>query len=502
MSDAQCVNEGFRTYMNPHQTSSESYRTMDDPTNNAPADGTNTVMKVENGYMLTRRLEIFFDAMWGIFATIAGVKLAFIEPEEVCAVVPEYNGVFNCKNHPTRTTKTFEELLGEKSLYVLKYLGAFFWIVYLLWEMHNVMFYQVDTAKIQSTMFCHTWLAIFSALIPAFFNFGSPVGCLIVLTLCLVFLLIQTILMRGRSPSHNYRHIDPLVIIIGIFIFSVTSSCLICFILPENYKWVGYWMWYALILLVNILTMICQGIAGGNVNAARERERRRAAINRIFTYKKERVEAFTDGVIAIASTFIALELKVDDNADAGSWFVKHLDKILCMILTMFMLLNLWLIHHQIFSYLPEIIPSKLVLLNSLFCFSTTLIPLTTSFAFYFNEYKTAVALPCFVGLFASSMLAIIDWVGFRGQPRGIYMNSEMRWLFPGTSIGGIIIAYTFENSGIHMLLYEYIIFVYFHKSAEKLTEKCSRATQFITWFCVVVLFFVGLGYSNSHHKSR
>ena len=160
------------------------------------------------------------------------------------------------------------------------------------------------------------------------------------------------------------------------------------------------------------------------MNAARERERRRAAINRNFTYKKERVEAFTDGVIAIASTFIALELKVDDNADAGSWFVKHLDKILCMILTMFMLLNLWLIHHQIFSYLPEIIPSKLVLLNSLFCFSTTLIPLTTSFAFYFNEYKTAVALPCFVGLFASSLLAIIDWVGFRGQPT----NGD-RWLF-------------------------------------------------------------------------
>ena len=169
---------------------------------------------------------------------------------------------------------------------------------------------------------------------------------------------------------------------------------------------------------------------------------------------------------------------------------------------MFMLLNLWLIHHQIFSYLPEIIPSKLVLLNSLFCFSTTLIPLTTSFAFYFNEYKTAVALPCFVGLFASSLLAIIDWVGFRGQPRGIYINSEMRWLFPVTSIGGIMIAYTFENSGIHLLLYEYIIFVYFHKSAEKLTEKCSRATQFITWFCAIVLFFVGLGYSNSHHKSR
>ena len=115
---------------------------MDDPTNNAPADGTNIVMKVENGYMLTRRLEIFFDAMWGIFATIAGVKLAFIEPEEVCAVVPEYNGVFNCKNHPTRTTKTFEELLGEKSLYVLKYLGAFFWIVYLLWE--NLKLYRVS----------------------------------------------------------------------------------------------------------------------------------------------------------------------------------------------------------------------------------------------------------------------------------------------------------------------------------------------------------------------
>ena len=45
-------------------------------------------------------------------------------------------------------------------------------------------------------------------------------------------------------------------------------------------------------------------------------------------YKKERVEAFTDGVFAIAATFIALELKAENETNAAKWLKEHSDKII------------------------------------------------------------------------------------------------------------------------------------------------------------------------------
>ena len=70
-------------------------------------------------------------------------------------------------------------------------------------------------------------------------------------------------------------------------------------------------------------------------------------------YKKGRVEAFTDGVVAIAATFIALELKVEPNVQAENWLNENVDKITCMVLTVFILFALLMIHHTMFGYFNE-----------------------------------------------------------------------------------------------------------------------------------------------------
>ena len=49
-------------------------------------DNDNTRTNREKGEMTTGRLKLFMDAVYGIFATMAGVQLAFLDQGEVCEV--------------------------------------------------------------------------------------------------------------------------------------------------------------------------------------------------------------------------------------------------------------------------------------------------------------------------------------------------------------------------------------------------------------------------------
>lgn len=411
----------------------------------SPAETSEGEEPVGAGFVSTARLEIFFDALWGIFATIAGVQLAFLEVEDVCAVHaearwclkaldpadrPAHTMGANCTSVPpvVRKVKTFDNLLNEKAADALHYFFVFLKIVVLLWHMHNIIFYDQRKAKFHVTMTCHGYLAIFSALIPVLSNFSVGSGMVYqlgLLGISLFLLLVQSLAMHGLQGK--------IPRIVGLPWISVVCTFIACMLIPEDFQsWVGNFMWMGLWLC---LLMVERMVSGHS----------RAFQGDWFHYKKERVEAFTDGVFAIAATFIALELKAENETNASKWLSEHSDKIVCMMVTMFMLLTLWSIHHKIFARLPEKLSRGVVFWNSIFCFSITLVPISTSFAYYFEEYKVALSLPSFICLFASSLLVCLDLKGFRGKPRTLYTKLQGWAVVPAVSCTVLIVVYASEH---------------------------------------------------------
>jgi uncharacterized membrane protein len=99
---------------------------------------------------------------------------------------------------------------------------------------------------------------------------------------------------------------------------------------------------------------------------------------------KNRIEAFSDGVIAIIITIMAFDLKVPElRADFSSpdvwnalWTV--VPKVLSYMLSFVILAIMWLNHHVLFDKIPHT-TSKLVWYNMFLLFAMSLIPMPTNF---------------------------------------------------------------------------------------------------------------------------
>lgn len=107
--------------------------------------------------------------------------------------------------------------------------------------------------------------------------------------------------------------------------------------------------------------------------------------------EKNRLEAFSDGVIAIIITLLVLEIKVphiegiiDNNSIANSLY-KLLPKILSWAISFFMILVMWVNHHRIFNDVKQS-DNGLMWLNGLLLFFISFVPFPTAFlGDYFNQ---------------------------------------------------------------------------------------------------------------------
>lgn len=99
---------------------------------------------------------------------------------------------------------------------------------------------------------------------------------------------------------------------------------------------------------------------------------------------KSRIEAFSDGVIAIIITIMVLELHIPElkegfsNTDVWSALLHLVPKLLAYLLSFVVVAILWLNHHSLFDKIPHS-DSKLVWYNAFLLFSMSLIPLPTAF---------------------------------------------------------------------------------------------------------------------------
>ena len=91
---------------------------------------------------------------------------------------------------------------------------------------------------------------------------------------------------------------------------------------------------------------------------------------------RQRVEAITDGIIAIAATIMVLELKIPSIQDwAGLLEIRH--TFFAYLSSFFIIYIVWSMHHDLFRK-AEVLTRRAFMINGVWIFFLTLVPFTTA----------------------------------------------------------------------------------------------------------------------------
>jgi uncharacterized membrane protein len=95
-----------------------------------------------------------------------------------------------------------------------------------------------------------------------------------------------------------------------------------------------------------------------------------------------RIEAFSDGVFAIALTLLVLDIKVpsleqSELTSLGTELVHSLPNVIAFAASFFFVLVMWINHHRLFTVIRRA-DNNLMLLNGLLLFGVTLVPFPTA----------------------------------------------------------------------------------------------------------------------------
>jgi uncharacterized membrane protein len=118
-----------------------------------------------------------------------------------------------------------------------------------------------------------------------------------------------------------------------------------------------------------------------------------------------RLEAFSDGVFAVAITLLALDLKVPPVVPGGTArdlagaLLRQWPSYLAFATSFLTVLIMWLNHHMVFKLVAKT-STRLVLANGYLLMTTTVVPFTTElFSTYFGQPAARVAAAAYAGSF-------------------------------------------------------------------------------------------------------
>jgi uncharacterized membrane protein len=124
-----------------------------------------------------------------------------------------------------------------------------------------------------------------------------------------------------------------------------------------------------------------------------------------------RVEAFSDGVFAIAITLLVLELKVPHLANGGGdhalarALLAEWPSYLAFVSSFASILIMWVNHHRMFSFIRRA-DARFLYANGLLLFVVTLVPFPTAIlAEYFESPAASVAAAVYGGTFVLTSIA-------------------------------------------------------------------------------------------------
>jgi uncharacterized membrane protein len=134
-----------------------------------------------------------------------------------------------------------------------------------------------------------------------------------------------------------------------------------------------------------------------------------------------RVEAFSDGVFAIAITLLVLELKVPHLDDGGGGrlaaaLLREWPSYLAFVSSFASILIMWVNHHRMFTFIRRS-DARFLYANGLLLFVVTLVPFPTAvLAEYFERPGSSVAAAAYAGTFVLASIAYnVLWLAAIGR---------------------------------------------------------------------------------------
>jgi uncharacterized membrane protein len=128
-------------------------------------------------------------------------------------------------------------------------------------------------------------------------------------------------------------------------------------------------------------------------------------------FSKSRLEAFSDGVIAVIITIMVLELKAPESAEVGD-LLKLWPSFAIYLVSFVFVAVYWINHHSILTLATRITPG-IIWANNILLFCLSLIPFATAYVANTNlgplptEVYGALQLACSAG-FALTFNTIVD----------------------------------------------------------------------------------------------
>lgn len=120
--------------------------------------------------------------------------------------------------------------------------------------------------------------------------------------------------------------------------------------------------------------------------------------NKNITKGTRRLEAFSDGVFAIAITLLVLELIENLHFQTGDGLLKtcfnHWQSFLAFFIGFVTILICWINHHVAFAYIKKV-DTKLMWINGFLLFVVTLTPFPTAILAKYLEKESGIALAIF-----------------------------------------------------------------------------------------------------------
>lgn len=148
----------------------------------------------------------------------------------------------------------------------------------------------------------------------------------------------------------------------------------------------------------------------------------------MHTPKLQRLEAFSDGVMAIAITLLALELKVivlnsSNIYDGAQELIPYLPHLFTFMLSFITIAIFWVNHHQMTEHI-EVLNRRVIWANILFLMFQTLIPFATRAITANPEHFLSVATYSFILFCGSLSFSLLHYLVHKKLDKGTHLYGK------------------------------------------------------------------------------
>ncbi len=392
-------------------------------------------------FLPRERYGAFSDALYSIIATIGIVPLSFVDDDMIDETATELCELrIHCIRYENFSAITRRDIahkiMEEKLPLVPLYFFSFFMVVSFWMRQSRVLSFAKDAVKEgdgmnnnkehvkKATIFWSTYSILFVSMVPLAQSVmvaakGNPGYGMLFYSLLLCFISWLNSGMRWSELSeYQPERNDTLVsIMTSLGMFNTLFISTLIFVVvagPTDYN--VYWCFTSF-----GLGPLFHKSASKYFDVGPDAHVRKAAKRADFP--KERLEAFSDGVIGITATFVILEAR-PENELAIKYLKEDFPHLLATFSTIFIIMQMfWMSSHAILSQL-ESIPPLLLSLNIGFLSTLPLLIIGISFAESFPSINVGALCTIGVIFLASLNLLTVQLVATRAN---LLKHSSSSW---------------------------------------------------------------------------